>query len=88
MIPTKLMLTSITRSSGKLLEEIPALELPIDGQMTKVPWQELDSFELDAEDPMEATELWVTYQGEDYTVLLPDRDTLDWNELMAIIDPE
>lgn len=77
-----------TRPDGKTIyQSLDAIWLNVGGERMAVPFTDLDSYELDAEDINEATELWVSYQGIEYEFPLPERDSREWDALIEIIDP-
>lgn len=75
-------------AGGEILKTVePGLELEINAQVVKVPFKDV-IWDLDAEDPEEATVMYVEYQGEDYELELPEKGTQEWEDLMEIVYPE
>jgi hypothetical protein len=75
-----------------MVGEVPVMgwgvSLEISGEPIPVPFSSMEAIELDAEDLDEATELYLTYEGEEYVLPLPERDSRDWQILEEVIDPE
>ncbi|MUG99785.1 hypothetical protein F7734_48940 [Scytonema sp. UIC 10036] len=73
------------RTGQPIFMAVDAIWLP--GIPCPIVLTQLDQFELNAEDIEDATELWVSFEGEEYALSLPERDSLQWNWLIDLIDP-
>ncbi len=62
--------------------------LEVDGEATAIPLQEMESIDFDAEASEEITEMYVTYQGIEYSVELSNLTELDSEVLEEVLNPE
>jgi hypothetical protein len=58
------------------------------GQKIQIPFSQMETIETDAEDPEDATTLYIGHQGQTYSIPVPQKGTTDWNDFMEIMYPE
>lgn len=79
----------ITTPSGEVIRDISmGLLLEVEGEEQGIPVRELRDIYLDSEDLEQAKKLYVTYKGQEYEFEVPGRDTVDWEYLTELIEPE
>lgn len=87
------MFTSILKEIQKIDDEREfeimeeAIVISRNDQLEPVPIRLLEDIELDG-DIEEAQNMLFSYQGENYEIPLPERETSDWYQVLEIIDPE